>query len=230
MQLKQRDLPEQLSFWNNWHRERGASGEDEAHRDFRQLFLDGLPEQSNVLDLGCGQGHDLCAMARAGHRVAGIDFSPVAVRRARRKVYGLRLSRLWRNDIRVHDISTVLPFSNGRFDGVFSHLALHYFHDDVTRRIFGEIGRVLRPGGLLAFSVKSTDDPYYGDGEQLGEHIFSRKGHVRHFFDDGYVKDLLQDWVIESTSSRRGHYACSEPSAFIRVVARKAHAGAGATS
>jgi SAM-dependent methyltransferase len=116
----------------------------------------------------------------------------------------------------------VLPFKDERFGGVYSHLALHYFRDEVTRRIFGEIERVLRPGGLLVFSVKSTEDPYYSDGEQLDEHIFSRKGHIRHFFDEGYVKDLLDGWIIESTSSYRGRYACSEQSAFIRAVARKA--------
>ena len=222
MHLKQHDLPEQLTFWNSWHRERGTSGEDEAHRELRGQFLEGLPRPSDVLDIGCGQGHDLRAMARAGHRVAGLDFSPLAIRQARRKVYGWRFPKRRKSDLRVQDIADGLSFEDGRFDGVYSHLALHYFRDDVTRRIFGEIERVLRPGGLLAFSVKSTDDPYYGDGEQLGEHIFSRKGHVRHFFDDGYVKDLLDGWTILSTTSRRGHYACSEPSAFIRAVARKA--------
>jgi SAM-dependent methyltransferase len=145
----------------------------------------------------------------------------LAVQGARKRVYGWRFTRRIKNDLRVHDIADGIPFEGERFDGVYSHLALHYFHDDVTRKIFREIERVLRPGGLLVFSVKSTDDPYYGDGERLGEHIFSRKGHVRHFFDEGYVKDLLDGWTIVSTVPYRGHYACSEPSAFIRAVAHK---------
>jgi SAM-dependent methyltransferase len=221
MRLKQRDLPEQLPFWNAWHQKRGASGQDEVNRQLREVFLQHVPSRSEVLDLGCGQGHDLRAMAQAGHRVAGLDFSPLAVRQARKRVFGWRFPHRRRSDIRVHDIAAELPFEEGRFGGVYSHLALHYFHDDITRKIFGEIKRVLRPGGFLAFSVKSTEDPYYGDGEQLGEHIFSRKGHVRHFFDDGYVKDLLDGWDIVSVSRRRGHYACSESSAFIHAVARK---------
>ena len=220
MRLEQRDLPEQLTFWNSWHRDRGASGEDAVNRGLRGLFLEGLPDPSDVLDLGCGRGHDLREMARAGHRVAGLDFSPLAVRQARKRVYGLRFP-LRRKDIRVRDIADRFPFEGARFDGVYSHLALHYFSDDVTRRIFGEIERVLRPGALLVFSVKSTDDPYYGDGEQLGEHIFSRKGHVRHFFDEGYIKEILESWAVESIESYGGYYACSESSAFIRAVARK---------
>ncbi|WP_433378493.1 methyltransferase domain-containing protein [Actinoplanes sp. CA-142083] len=221
MRLKQSDLPEQLTFWNTWHRERGASGEDEVHRRLRRLFLDGLSDRSDVLDLGCGQGHDLRAMTQAGHRVAGLDFSPIAIRQARRRVFGWRFPKRIKNNLRVHDIAAALPFDDGHFDGVYSHLALHYFHEDVTRRIFGEVARVLRPGGLLAFSVKSTDDPYYGKGDRLGEHIFSRKGHVRHFFDEGYVKDLLDGWTDVSTFNLQGRYACSEPSAFIHAVARK---------
>jgi SAM-dependent methyltransferase len=225
MRLKQEDLPEQLTFWNDWHRKRGANGKDPVHRALRELFLELLSDSSDVLDLGCGQGHDLRAMKRAGHRVAGIDFSPLAIEWARKTIY--RWDPPWRRsvrrvDLRVHDITEMLPFEDGRFGGVYSHLALHYFRNDITRRIFSEIKRVLRPGGLLVFSVKSTDDPYYNVGEQLDEHIFSRKGHVRHFFDEGYVKDLLDGWDVESTSSYHGHYACSERSAFIRAVARKA--------
>ncbi|WP_203790475.1 class I SAM-dependent methyltransferase [Paractinoplanes rishiriensis] len=221
MRLKQQDLPEQLTFWNAWHRERGATGEDQVHRELRRLFLNRLPGSTDVLDLGCGQGHDLEAMARAGHRVAGLDFSSFAVRHARKRVYGWRFPRRRKSDLRVYDIADRLPFENGRFGGVYSHLALHYFHDDVTRQIFSEIARVLRPGGLLVFSVKSTEDPYYGDGEPLGENIFRRKGHVRHFFDEGNIKDLLEGWTVESIESYRGHYASSKPSHFIRAVAHK---------
>lgn len=222
MRLEQRDLPEQLTFWDAWHRERGASGDDDVHRELRELFLARLPKRSDVLDIGCGQGHDLRAMARKGHRVAGVDFSSVAIQQARKRVCGWNLTRRRNVDLRIHDIADRLPFEDGQFAGVYSHLALHYFHDDVTRRIFGEIHRVLRPGGLLVFSVKSTDDPYCGKGEQLGERIYSRKGHVRHFFDDAYVKDLLYDWDTELTGSYGGHYASSDRSAFIRAVARKA--------
>ncbi|SNT33164.1 Methyltransferase domain-containing protein [Asanoa hainanensis] len=115
-----------------------------------------------------------------------------------------------------------LPFAGHIFDGVFSHLALHYFEPDVTAFVFDEIRRVLRPGGVLVFAVKSTKDPYYGRGQRLGDHIFARKGHVRHFFDEEYVRKLLVDWTDISTDAYGGTYASSEPSAFIRAVARTA--------
>ena len=218
-----RRLPEQLTFWNTWHRDRGATGEDPVQLRTRERFLRELPRRFGlrVLDVGCGQGHDQRAMARAGHRVAGIDFSPVAIVHARTVVPRCGPLRLRKPDLRVHNIAERLPFADGSFDGVYSHLALHYFEHDVTEFAFAEIWRVLRPRAVFVFAVKSTADPYYAKGEQLGQHIFARKGHVRHFFDEDYIRKLLEKWTLISTETYEGKYASAEPSAFIRTVARK---------
>ncbi|MCL5010700.1 MAG: class I SAM-dependent methyltransferase [Patescibacteria group bacterium] len=49
------------------------------------------------------------------------------------------------------DITKELPFQNEVFDGVFCAGTLHLFTFNILRRIFSEINRVLRPGGLLIF-------------------------------------------------------------------------------
>ncbi|MFY1653375.1 class I SAM-dependent methyltransferase [Solwaraspora sp. WMMB762] len=222
---KDQKLPDQLNFWDGWHRRRGATGKDSIHRKVRNTFLRKLPDTNknpDVLDLGCGQGHDLRAMALAGCNVWGIDFSAVAIEQAHTIVpHRTRMLRKVKSSLQVWDISELLPFGDESFDGVFSHLALHYFRDNATRRIFSEIHRVLKPQGVLVFCVKSTEDPYYGDGEKLGEHIFNRCGHIRHFFDEGYVKDLLHDWQIETIETHFGKYASTKESAFISAVAYK---------
>jgi len=121
----------------------------------------------------------------------------------------------------LHDLRNGLPFDTETFDGAYSHLALHYFDDDTTRFIFREIGRVLRPGGLFVFSVKSTADPYFKTGTEIGPNIYCRNGHLRHFFSTSYTNDLLRDWKVASLTEPRGRYASSRPSAFIHVVAYK---------
>lgn len=47
------------------------------------------------------------------------------------------------------DIANQFPYSNDEFDGVYCHLALHYFDLDKTSAIFAEIYRVLKPGGIF---------------------------------------------------------------------------------
>lgn len=44
-------------------------------------FFDRLEtKQARVLDVGCGQGCDALFIARAGHRVVGVDLSPNGIR------------------------------------------------------------------------------------------------------------------------------------------------------
>ncbi|MCW6005445.1 methyltransferase domain-containing protein [Micromonospora sp. CPCC 205371] len=224
MRLTSTKTPDQLGFWNEWHRARGATGQDLVHLESRSTFLRGLEplgKRLTVLDLGCGEGHDVVALTSAGHRVCGIDFSPVAIAKAQRSIPWRR--RFWpvRPLLRVADIAQRLPFTDEKFDGVFSHLALHYFQDQVTRSVFQEIARVTRPGGILVFTVKSTADPYFRVGDQLDDRVFCRKGHVRHFFTAEYIETLLDGWKIDDIQPREGHYASPEKSAFLIARAHR---------
>lgn len=220
-------LPERPAWverWDAWYARSGVSGQDPLHRELREMFLRWLPAGGcDVLDLACGEGHDVRSMAMAGHRAVGLDFSATAIAKGRQAANRGRSSD-GRSavDLRVHDIASQLTFPDGSFDAVFSHLGLHYFDYRVTGQIFCEIWRVLRPGGLLVFSVKSTKDRDYGVGVRLGEHIFDRDGHVRHFFDEAYAKTLLEGWAVELIEPCEGTYAGTEPSAFLRAVARRA--------
>lgn len=212
------DLPAQKSFWDEWHCRRGASGLDAPHMELRHRFIAEMrkAQHGKVADLGCGQGLDAMAFAEAGMTVTALDFSDQAIRQVQ------ALAKRRRGIVaRRHDLSRQLPFPDRSFDGVYSHLALHYFDDPTTRRIFGEVWRILRPGGPFVFSVKSTDDPYYATGEQYGENLYCRNGHLRHFFSVGYTEELLRDWKVEAITTAEGHYASRSSSAFIQVVAHK---------
>ncbi|MET7400526.1 class I SAM-dependent methyltransferase [Dactylosporangium sp. NPDC005572] len=219
MTFRTATLPSQVHFWDTWHLHRGATGEDPLHRELRQRFLDLMPagERVNVADLGCGQGHDAMAFAAAGLTVTAIDFSPVSVRQVRHLA-----GQAHRSVAAVcHNLAEPLPLSADSMHGVYAHLSLHYFDDATTRSLFAEIRRVLVAGGVLVFSVKSTDDPYFGTGDEVGPNMYCRNGHLRHFFGSEYLESLLVEWKQEDVRPCAGRYASQEPSAFFHVVARK---------
>ncbi|WP_432984211.1 class I SAM-dependent methyltransferase [Dactylosporangium sp. CA-233914] len=182
-------LPSQVHIWDTWHHRRGATGQDPLHRELRERFVELVTKVENprVADLGCGQGHDAIAFAEAGCRVTAIDFSPVSVRQARRGAAERDLDV----DALCHDLAEPLPLPDASMHGVYAHLSLHYFDDTTTRSLFAEIRRVLTADGVLVFSVKSTDDPYCGTGDEVGPNMYCREGHLRHFFGRDYLKDLL---------------------------------------
>jgi ubiquinone/menaquinone biosynthesis C-methylase UbiE len=92
---------------------------------------------TRVLELGCGSGHWLRAMAAAGFEVAGIDPSQGMLDLASNRVRGdLRRGR-----------AEELPWPDGSFDAVFAVNALHHFVAPAAAA--REAFRVLRGGGTF---------------------------------------------------------------------------------
>ena len=99
-----------------------------------------------VLDVGCGTGNlSLTAEPYVGASgsVCGIDASPEMIELARQK------ARHSGSDT-VFEVGLIeqLPYSDATFDVVISRLVIHHLPDDLKRRGFKEILRVLKPGGL----------------------------------------------------------------------------------
>ena len=89
------------------------------------------------------------------------------------------------------DSNHPLPFRDNTFDVVYARLSLHYFRDSVTKEIFKEIHRILKPDGRLSFLCKSTGDSFYGKGEEIEKDLFEYEGYMRHFFTENYAKECL---------------------------------------
>lgn len=153
-----------------------------------------------VLDVGCGTGGDAVSLAKIDFQVTAMDYSEVALARARAKATEAGVVV----DLRQGDMALHLPFADEDFDAVMSNVALHMFDDQTTRRIIGEMRRVVKPAGLLLLHVNSTEDMHYRE-QRLGrrriqtlEPNFYREanGQTMHFFSEEYCRDVLADWVM----------------------------------
>jgi ubiquinone/menaquinone biosynthesis C-methylase UbiE len=111
-----------------------------------------------VLDVGCGTGSlTLTAKIFAGANgaVYGIDSSPEMIDVARKK------AKQAGSDI-VFDVALIekIPFPDATFDVVVSRLVIHHLPDDLKRKGFAEIFRVLKPGGhFLVADFKPPTNP-----------------------------------------------------------------------
>ncbi|RPF30839.1 class I SAM-dependent methyltransferase [Streptomyces sp. TLI_185] len=108
-----------------------------------------------LLDCACGIGTQAIGLARAGHRVAGSDVSPVAAARAavEAAARGVALPAV-AADMRR------LPFGPGAFDVVVcadNSLAHLLTARDVAAAL-REMRRVLTDGGLLLLTLRDYDD------------------------------------------------------------------------
>ena len=97
-----------------------------------------------VLDLGCGTG-TLTLLAKQTHpdaELVGIDPDPEVLSRARGKAVQAGVAITW-----DEGLATSLPYPDRSFDRVLSSLVLHHLKRPARQIAFGEVWRVLRPGG-----------------------------------------------------------------------------------
>jgi ubiquinone/menaquinone biosynthesis C-methylase UbiE len=106
----------------------------------------GVRAGQNVLDVCCGTGVVSVTAARLGARVTGLDLTPELLQRARENARIANLEIDWHEG----DVEK-LPFADATFDVVLSQ----YGHIFAPRPevALGEMLRVLKPGGTIAFST-----------------------------------------------------------------------------
>ena len=113
----------------------------------RILSAANITAQDRVLDLGCGIGNILIALAERTdfiHPAAGVDVSPDLIRIGEREIAQAGLRD--RIGLEVAP-ATRLPFEDGAFDVVLTSHVLKHLDDEALLTSFREVVRVLRPGG-----------------------------------------------------------------------------------
>ena len=163
-----------LSFWDSkgaLHTGYFAGDEDQDYQAAQQRTSDilaadaGIDESSYVLDVGCGCGNFLIHLAeRFGCRGEGLDLSEERIRFAQ-KLAGDNPRIQFR-----HASATQMPYEPDRFTHVVSQDALCLVPD--KERSHSEVFRVLRPGGVFAFSdfLQPKDEV----SERARKHVYDR--------------------------------------------------------
>jgi 2-polyprenyl-3-methyl-5-hydroxy-6-metoxy-1,4-benzoquinol methylase len=139
--------------WNanaGWWAEQVRHGKDiarEFHNNPAFLAFIGDLSGRDVLDAGCGEGYNTRILARRGAHMTGIDISErmieLACAEECREPVGIRYACASYADLGA--------FPGASFDAVVSFMALmDGARFDLAMR---ESFRVLRPGGMLAFSI-----------------------------------------------------------------------------
>lgn len=205
----------QKANWDKIYSGRGTNKGPSKPSEFAKKAAGLFPPNSTILELGCGTRSDSVYFTGLGHLAVATDFLDSVIETNKKSV---RIPNL---QYKVMDLTQPFPYKDSDFDVVYARLSLHYFDDPTTKQVFGEIRRVLKPGGLLAFMCKSTKDPLYGVGDPFGKDIFVSKGHIRHFFSNEYVLKLLAGKFEVESVDKSGEDFYGHPSSFIEVTARK---------
>jgi SAM-dependent methyltransferase len=194
--------------------------------ELRRLVADGrcAPETlrrpgqpaARAIDLGCGAGGVAVELAEAGFEVTGVDFSPVALRKARAAARARDLGeerlRFVAGDLTAGDIAGV----EGPFDLLVDYGTLDDLPDAGRRAMASYITNLARPGSrffLYAFSGRIEDLPRMSFGGPSKAFPGLVPGEVERLFEPAFRVEVIDaptrtrhlgTWLLERTEAQDG--------------------------
>lgn len=148
------------------------------------------PGQS-LLDLGIGSGLSAAPFAKAGLQVRGMDFSAAMLDVCRSKGFA--------SELKQHDIrQTPWPFPPAAFDHVICCGVFHFLAD--LDPVFTEVIRLLRLGGVFAFTTKAAGTASAG-GDRFDRHAVEGLDVFEHHL--FYLEGLVERFRFEPLKRMR---------------------------
>ncbi len=183
----------------------GAPWEGADRVELRALVRDGrcAPETlrrpgqpaARAIDLGCGAGGVSIELAEAGFEVTGVDFSTVALRKARAaaREHALPPSRLRfvRGDLTAGLIAGI----EGPFDLLVDYGTLDDLPEPGRRAMAALVTRLARPGSrlfLFAFAGRPQDLPRLSFSGPSRAFPGLRPGEVERLFQPAFRVDVVE--------------------------------------
>lgn len=174
-------------IWGDVHRDFSSQDWIDKPSIFAEFAINYFPHHGDLLELGAGLGQDSRFFAEAGYNVIATDIEPSILELDQSKMGADIQERIQFQQL---DMRQPFPIADNSFDIVYAHLSLHFFDEATTRKIFAEIGRILKHDGVLAFLVRSKKDPGYGTGHLVEEDFYQIDKLTQRYFSAHAARDF----------------------------------------
>ncbi|MEK7117629.1 MAG: methyltransferase domain-containing protein [Patescibacteria group bacterium] len=177
------------------------------------MFENDFKPNSNVLDLGCGQGRDALYMAKKGFDVVAVDSSNTAIEQLLEKAKKEQLTNL---TAKCADASN-FNLQSDKYQIINLYNLLQFIGKDNSIKLINDIKNNLPPNGFVIIKAFTTSDPEY----------LKNNTAVRTFFEPNELKELFNGFkirhYIEHVIKDAGHGNKPEPHyhGIVELVAQK---------
>lgn len=152
------------------------------------------------IDIGCGAGRHTFLMNEFGLNALGVDSSEAGIAFANKKIKEKQLNNIAFKNILVQD----LDFGDEQFDLVIMWGVLHYLEIEDRKLVLTKIFNMLKKGGYLLCTLRSSEDSRAQQGRKIGENRYEveyfDKG-TNHpkltemsFWNEDEVRDMLKSY------------------------------------
>ncbi|MBP7901433.1 MAG: class I SAM-dependent methyltransferase [Spirochaetes bacterium] len=137
-------------------------------------------EKMIAVDIGCGSGRHLSLLSDFGFRkIIGLDYS----------MPSLLLSKEHAHSLLINADSEKLPFGGNKIDIAVCWGSLHYSDKKSFGIKMSEIFRILKSGGFLLGTLRSSRDTFMRRGKEISDNVWITdlddiKGSMVSFYDE----------------------------------------------
>ncbi|MCX7928084.1 MAG: class I SAM-dependent methyltransferase [Patescibacteria group bacterium] len=191
-----------IAHWDLVHQKtyKGTESHSKYAEEKEVLF----PRNSLVVDLGAGTGSDALYFARKGHKVILLDISNYALEKAKERAVKEGLQEnifTQQTDFGLDE----LPIKSDSADVVYSRISLHYFESNHTMKLFRDIYRILKIGGVAYLTFKSPKDHVEMEylrkrASEFEKNVFIENGQLRSRFTVEQLNSILEKAGINDFS------------------------------
>jgi len=188
-----------------------SATEGPIDRSVLVAFIELIKRQTvvRVADVGCGPGRVAAFMAERGLDVVGVDVSQAM----------LEVARTAHSNIKFEEGKLdALPIQTGVLAGAVCWYSIIYTPPDRLSEAFGELKRVLIPGGYLLLAFQAEGEPAYrtdaqGTGLPLTSYRHSVHVVVDCLEDTGFkiYTTVLRVPELEAETTSQGFVVASSP-------------------
>lgn len=156
---------------------------DVSMEEVMKRFVELLPENAEVLDLGCGSGRDTIALEEKGFYVTPMDGSEEMCKLAEVNTDEEVLQMTY-EEMDFDDV----------FDGIWACASLVHLTEDEMREILDKLVQALKADGILYFSVRKGDRDGIYNGRYFRD--YSRK-ELYGLIDKTSGLELIDIWTTQ---------------------------------
>jgi len=216
--MEKETLDAQNHHWENaYARNREMFGQDASAPAVYAASFFKTNAKKSILELGAGQGRDTLFFAHEGFTIHALDYTNASVTEIQKKASAQGFSQ--NVSALRHDVREPLPFPDDSLDACYAHMLFCMaLTTDELVFLSKEIRRVLKPKGVLIYTVRHTGDPHFGTGLHRGEDMYEVGGFIVHFFSREKVHSLAQGFnVVDIAEFEEG----ALPRRLLRVTLEK---------
>lgn len=173
-----------------WNKDLITSDYSLKYLEFMERLEKTLPQNSTVMEAGCGTGQSL-ALFSGRHTTIALDISPPA----------LMLARSVADPYLIRGTIFSMPLKEGSCDLVYNSGVIEHFREPENRAAVREMARVTRPGGMVIIIVPNTFCPWYRVGKWIAVALNNFEFGYEEDYSLSRLRDVLETNGLEVVSS-----------------------------